>query len=247
MRRLSPGSLLLIAMTLAVAVTSACHNRQPASDSIGGDSEPSGEPEQYSATIVRTVDDGTSRSGTITREARSGEQRREEWMEAGHNRALIWRPDLGKCYLLDLDERLYVELETGPNHAKESQVEAKTLNQDTKPKRSDSADTLVQAVDRAIDDAPSPARVETRLLPGEVIDGHSCRVYENRASFPDGHFEITRAFRASDFSWLALRIELESEPAATKVITERRDVRLDVAPDAFVVPADYKKVDKLAR
>ena len=245
-RRPSPSSLLLIAMTLAVAVASACHNRQPAGEG-SGDAELSGEPEQYSATIVRTVDDGTSRSGTITREARSGEQRREEWMDAGHNRALIWRPDLGKCYLLDLDERLYVELETGPNHAMESQAEAKTLNQTSEPARTDSADNLAQAIDRAIDDAPSPTRVETRLLQAEVIDGHSCRVYENRASFPDGHFEITRAFRASDFAWLALRIELESEPAATKVITERRDVRLDVAPDAFVVPADFKKVDKLAR
>ena len=246
MRGFSPGSFLLIAMTLAVVVASACRNRQPAVDG-SGDAQPLGEPEQYSATIVRTVDDGTGRAGSITREARSGEKRREEWTEEGHNRALIWRPDLGKCYLLDLDERLYVELETGPNHAKESQSEANTLNQYSEPARSDSADNLVQAIDRAIDDAPSPARVETRLLPGEVIDGHSCRVYESRASFPDGHFEITRAFRASDFAWLALRIELESEPATTKVITERRDVRLDVAPDAFVVPAGFKKVYKLAR
>jgi hypothetical protein len=245
-RKSTPGSLLLIAMTLTVAVATACRNRQPAGDGSGY-AEPSGEPEQYSATIVRTVDDGTGRAGTITREARSGEKRREEWMEEGHNRALIWRPDLGKCYLLDLDERLYVELETAPHHANESQAEAKTLNQDIEPTRSGSADSLVQAIDRAIDDAPSPARVETRSLPGEVIDGHSCRVYENRASFPDGHFEIIRAFRASDFAWLALRIESESEPAATKVTTERRDVRLDVAPDAFLVPADFKKVDKLAR
>jgi hypothetical protein len=245
-RKSSPGSLLLIAMTLAVAVASACRNRQPAGDGSGG-AEPSGEPEEYSATIVRTVDDGTGRAGTTTREARSGEKRREEWVEEGHNRALIWRPDLGKCYLLDLDERLSVELEITPHYANESQAKAKTPNQDSELTRNDSADSLVQAIDRAIDDAPSPARVETRMLPGEAIDGHWCRVYEHRASFPDGHFEIIRAFRASDFAWLALRMESESEPAATKVTTERRDVRLNVAPDAFVAPADFKKVDKLAR
>jgi len=238
--------LLLIAMTLAVVVASACRHRQQCGDG-SHNAEPSGEPEEYSATIVRTVDDGTHRAPSITREARSGEKRREEWMEEGHNRALIWRPDLGKCYLLDLDERLYVELETTPHHANESQAEAGKLNHDGEPTRTDSADSLVQAIDNAIDDTPSPAPVETRLLPGEVVDGHSCKVYEHRASFPDGHFEITRAFRASDFGGLALRIESESEPAAVKVTTERRDVRLDVAPDAFVVPADFKKVDKLAR
>jgi hypothetical protein len=241
----SPGSLLLIAMMLAIAVASACRNRQPSGENTG-DSEPSGEPEQYSATIVRTVDDGKGRTSTITREARSGEQYREEWMEAGHNRALIWRSDLGKCYLLDLDERLYVELETTPDHANQSQAEAETPSHDSNSRRSDSADRFVQAIDRAMDDAPSPARVETRSLSGEVIDGHPCRVYENRASFPDGHVEIQRAFRASEYAWLALRIETESDPPATKVTTERRDVRLGVAPDTFVVPADFKKVDKLA-
>jgi hypothetical protein len=29
------------------------------------------------------------------------------------------------------------------------------------------------------------------------------------------------------------------------VITERRDVRMDVAPDTFNVPADFEKVEKL--
>src|SRR5438309_3662050 len=165
-RWFSPGSFLLIAMTLAVGVASACRNRQPALDGSGG-AEPLGEPEQYSATIVRTIDDGTGRAESITREARSGEKRREEWTEERHNRALIWRPDLGKCYLLDLDQRRYVELETGPNHAKESQADAKTADQYSEPTRTNSADSLVQAIDRAIDDAPSPARVETRSLPGE--------------------------------------------------------------------------------
>ena len=244
---LRPGSSfslsLLIATISSALLTCACHHRQqPAVGNI--DVEESGEPEEYSATIVRIVDDGTTREPSTTREARSNEKRREEWIENRHNRALIWRPDLAKAFLLDLDERAYVELDISSQLANE--VEAHTRNQNGESARTDSTDSLVQTVDRAIDDAPMPNQVETKTLPAEVIDGHSCKVYEHRASFPDGHTEITKAFRASDFAGLALRIESESEPATTKVTTERRDVSLAVSPDAFVVPANFKKVDKLA-
>jgi hypothetical protein len=227
----------------AAVLTGACHRRQQP-ESSNHDIEASSEPEEYSATLVRIIDDGKESAPGITREARSGEKRREEWIENGHNRALIWRPDLGKGYLLDLDERLYVDLEITPNLASEAHAEAGNLNGGNA--RTDSTDSLVQAVDRAIDDAPMPDDVEVRTLPTVVIDGHSCEVYEHRASFPDGHIEITRLFRASDLVGLPLRIESESAPARTKVTTERRDVRLAVSPDAFVVPADFKKVDRLA-
>ena len=67
------------------------------------------------------------------------------------------------------------------------------------------------------------------------------------AIFRDGHTETTRRFRARDLSGLALRVESEADQGSARVITERRDVRIEVAPDMFTVPADFKKVEKLPR
>lgn len=237
-------SVLLIAFTtLTLAMTNACRNPRQSGDGAA-DSEPAGEPEQYSATVVRTIDDGTTRETSITGEARSGEKRREEWTEQDQNRALIWRPDLGKGFLLDLDRRLFVELDIVARQVGESQTEASKTSV-VNPPRVNAGDRTLQAIDNYFDDTQSPTRVETRILSPVVIDGHSCRVYEQRTSFLDGHTEITRRFRADDLSGLALRIECEAGQGAAKVITERRDVRIEVAPDAFVVPADFKRVEKL--
>lgn len=238
-RKSSLAWVLFIAITtLAVALTNACRNHRQLGDSEA-DVEPAGEPEQYSAMVVRTIDDGKTRETSITREARSGEKRREEWTEQGQNRALIWRPDLGKGFLLDLDGRAYVEMEITAGHLRESQASAQD------PSGLDVEDSTVQAIDRYFDDAQSPTRVQTRMLPPVVIDGHPCRVYEQRASFLDGHTEITRRFRAHDLAGLALRIEGGPEQGAARIITERRDVRIEVAPDAFVVPADFKRIERL--
>src|SRR5205809_3242914 len=105
------ASALLIAITtLAVMLTNACNKpRQPKDRETSV--EQNGEPEQYSATVIRTIYEGTSSETSVTHESRSGEKRREEWTERDQNRALIWRPDLGKSFMLDLDRRVYVELE----------------------------------------------------------------------------------------------------------------------------------------
>src|SRR5262249_11291337 len=159
---------------------------------------------QYAATIVRIVDDGTNQQTTITREARSGEMRRQEWTEDGRNLALIWRPDLGKSFMLDLDHRVYAEINS---------IQAQPLER--------TVDGLVETVDRVLDDAPSPTSVETRALPSQTIEGHPCRVSEQRASFPDGHTEITTTFRARDLNALAIRIESYADNATFRVVTER--------------------------
>jgi hypothetical protein len=194
------------------------------------------EPNEYSATIVRTIFDGAGEQTIVAREARSGEMRREEWTEGGQNRALIFRPDLGKTYLLDLDRQTYIE----------NLLDADNLN-NTSQKRedADSPSNLMQAVDRAIDDAPSPDRVETRDLSPAEIDGHVCIVQERRATFTDGHSETTKTYRAPDLAGLTLKSESYSEPAAVRVITERRDVSLSVASQLFNVPANFKRVDKI--
>jgi hypothetical protein len=219
-------ALLLIA-TSAITLTLACHKRGP-SNEADNDTRPIGEPEQYSATIVRIVDDGTNQQTSVTREARSGEKRRQEWTEENHNHALIWRPDLGKGFLLDLDERDYVEIEITRGH---------------EPERT--TDSLVEAVDRVLDDAPSPTSVEIRALPDQMIGGYQCRVSEQRASFPDGHTETVKTFRARDLNGLAVRTETETDIRIVKVITERRDIVTEIATDAFEVPSDFKRVERL--
>jgi hypothetical protein len=235
-------------MTAPLLLTSGCRNRVQ----LGGDDavEQAGEPEQYSATVVRIVEDGTRRETSISREARSGEQRREEWTEQGQNRALIWRPDLGKSFLLDLDGRAYVEIDITDGHLPESRAGASNphdVSSAQNPVDLDVKDRTVQAIDQYFDDRQPPTRVETRVLPQVVINGHPCAVYEQRAIFPDGHAETTRRFRARDLSGLALRVESEAGQGWPRVITERRDVRIEVAPDTFIVPADFKRVEELPR
>jgi len=222
-------------LTLAVLIAGACHHRQPETSNV--DVGASGEPFEYSATIIRTIEDGSDHPPTVTREMRSGDKRREDWTEDGHNRGVIWRPDLGKAFLLDLDRRLYVEIDLA-QAANEPNIETNKNN---------ATDALVQMVDRAIDDSPMPDEVQTRLLRTDTIDVYTCKVYERRSSLPDGHMEIVRTFRANDLAGLALKIETESEPPTSKVTTLRTEVRLDVSPDAFIVPSDFKKVEKLGR
>ena len=237
--------LLIAVAMISVLLSNGCRNRAQPGE---GESEDKlkGEPDHYSAIIVRTINDGSGRAPTITREARLGEQRREEWTEQGQNRALIWRPDLGKSYLLDLDRQAFVEIDLAgspENLSHESNLESSLRDRAS----ADSASGLVEAVDRALDEAPSPDRVENRVLPPAQIGDHVCNVYEQRATFPDGHTEITKTFRARDLGGLALRIESASAPGSVSVTTERKDVVLDVASDAFRVPANFKRVARLER
>ena len=238
---------MVILVAMSAVLTDGCRNRVPPGDG-DSDVEPAGEPEQYSATVVRIVEDGTSRETNVSREARSGEKRREEWTEEGQNRALIWRPDLGKSFLLDLDGRAYVELEITSGHLPESSTGARNPHDVSRRRNAagpDVGDSTVQAIDHDFGNNQPPTRVEIRVLAPAVIDGHSCAVYEQRAIFRNQHVETTRSFRARDLSGLVLRVESDAEQGSARVITERRDVRIEVAPDTFKVPSDFKKVEEL--
>jgi hypothetical protein len=245
--RLGVASLVLISTaTLAVVLFHACRNGSQLTDPAA-DPELAGEPEQYSATVVRTIDDGKISEASVTRVVRLGEKRREEWTNQQQTHALIWRPDLGKAFLLDLDTRVYVERDIASSSASELRAATSPDNafshrMNVKPDRTES---FAQAIDRVLDESPSPEHVESRMVAVEVIDHHRCNVYEQRATFPNGHIEVTRTFRAPDLAGLALRIEVFAEGGTTKVITERRDIRTEVPTNAFVVPANFRKVDKL--
>ncbi|HEX8088042.1 MAG TPA: hypothetical protein VF762_04270 [Blastocatellia bacterium] len=245
----------MAALTLLTLCSTACRSR-PQPDLDAGPVL-AGEPESYSATVVSAIDDGAVREASVTRVARSGELRREEWTEQAGRRALIWRPDQAKAFLLDLDRRTYIEL-TSPFGAGRkpgasmhgTETGQAMADDDTGASHaSDDSGRAVdpEAVERAVNDAPSPERVETRPLADQTIEGHVCSVSERRAIFSDGHAELTMTFRALDLGGLIIRIETSAEPRneSVKTIVSRRDIKTDVSPDEFVVPAGFRKVDKL--
>ena len=201
------------------------------------------EPEVYSATVTRMTAGGPE-GATTSRVARRGDWRREQWTEAGGVRALILRPDLGKGYLLDLDDRLYVEFDYAASHAA-SAPSTEAASAATQG-RADDAPLAVNAdeVERDLSDAPVPVQVETRVRADQTVQGYACQVVESRATFADGRVEVTRSRRARDLAGLPLLIEVES-PGGARLTVERRDVRLDASPDDFAVPTGFKKVDRL--
>ena len=244
-----PTSIKLAAVAAYICLAMGCNQRSATVNSPGPELQ--GEPEQYSATIVCSVDDGVERELNVTRIARSGDLRREEWTEQGAARALIWRLDLGKSYLLDLEQRCYVETDITPNDDLKSQNQLTASRSPSSEAefapRGDSRDAVKgETVDRVVSDAPSPVRVETRRLADQTIDSHPCAVSEQRAIFSDDDVEVTTTFRARDLNGLAIRVETGSTNGNAKLITQWRDIRRDVPDDAFTVPAGFKKIDRLS-
>jgi hypothetical protein len=164
-----------------------------------------------------------------------GEFRRHEWSEQGETRVLILRPDLGKQFLIAIERQVYTEME----------ISQGTSGQAIAPNAKGDDATDPVAIERIFEAADHPASTELRLLPDQVIEGHSCQVAERRLIF-DGRAEIIRTYLARDLSGLALKIEMESEPSTgLRFVTERRNIRVDVPQDLFEMPPGFKKVDKL--
>src|SRR5215813_10073531 len=88
-------SSIRIALLLLLSLLIACRNDANKSEK---EIQTASEPEHYSAMVVRIIDDGTKRETSISVEARSGDERREEWTEGGHARALILRSADGKSF-----------------------------------------------------------------------------------------------------------------------------------------------------
>ncbi|HMG36590.1 MAG TPA: hypothetical protein VKM94_21815 [Blastocatellia bacterium] len=160
------------------------------------------------------------REVNVTRVACSGAMRREEWKANGEERALIWRPDLGKSFLLDLGQKTYTE--------------SKVSEDRSAPPESD-----LEAVERELTDSQSPDSVQSRMLPDEKIEGRQCAVYETRVVYVGGSSEVIRTHRDKE-TGLILRQEI-SEASGRSVVTERKEVTLSVSPDMFEVPADFKR------
>jgi hypothetical protein len=237
----SKATLLLLAVVACATLEAgACRNRdeqtpeeQPVQESLLA-----GEPDEYSATVIRTVEDTAGRQVFVTRVARRGGMFREEWSEQGEARALIHRPDLGKSFQLFPDNRTYMESEAtaarAENEAEPGETGVRGAGDDLSPDH----------IERAFGDAPAPASVTTLALADQTIEGYSCAVTEERAALEDGRAEVTRLFRARELAGLALRVEVES--GTLKIITERRDIQTRVPLEIFDVPADFRKVARRA-
>lgn len=244
----------LAVVAVCVSLGLSCTSKSKPADDLG---DPAGEPEQYSAAAVRSLDDGAEHELNVTRIFKSGNLRRQEWTEQGESYALIWLPDLGKMYVLDLDRRCYVENEPYTQGAAMperepvgSQVRTSEAERVVPDSTGSGRDHLKgEALERVFGDAPSSDRIDTQRLSDTTIDGHSCVVLERRAIFPDDHVEITTTFCARDLSGLAIRVETgrSGGRGGTRLITRLRDILLTVPADAFVVPPEFRKVDKLSR
>ena len=239
-KRSKAGLLLLAVVACATLQAGACRNRgeQPLQQQPIQESNLAGEPDEYSATVIRTVEDGAGRQVFVTRVARRGEMFRQEWSEQGEARALIHRPDLGKSFQLFPDSRTYTESEA-TDARPEKQTEPSPAGV-----RDAGDDVSPDHIERAFGDAPPPTSVTTHALADQTIEGYSCAVTEERAEFADGRAEVTRLFRARELALLALRVEVESGPL--KIITERRDIQTRVPLESFEVPADFRKVARRA-
>ena len=223
---------LVLALSLCLSI--ACKTKTGTGISDEAKLSPSGEPDHYSAVVVRIVEDGASTVTSTSREARLGDKRREEWTEEGKSRAIIWRPDLGKSYVLDLDAHVYTEAELT---AGSSVSTGGAPNQIVTP----AADLTIQEVDRYFGDDQRPERSEVRTLSSVVIDGHQCDVSEFSSTFSDGRTEIVTRSQAQDLSGLVLRVEVRSKNSSVRVITERREINTDVSSDLFELPRDFRK------
>jgi hypothetical protein len=252
----SYGLSILLAIFIAAA-GSACNRKAPSQSEA--DSGPHGEPDRYSARIVRSIDDGKTTVVSVSAFSRFGISTREDWTEGSLKRALICRPDLGKSFLLDLDRRLFAEIALGsqPGRVDAGIPAPASATKQLSPDdigTSDSGSRDQRAIDPesldlSFNEADDSSSVVQRTTGDEVVAGYRCRVEERRVVYSNGRSETTRWFRATELDGLALRIESEtqSESRHVRVTTERTEISTDVSPDIFSVPSDFRKVTNLSQ
>jgi hypothetical protein len=244
-------NIKVLSATVLIAIAAACRAHTPSS-TVDAGAETAGEPEEYSARVIRTIEDGDHREVEETRLAVAGGLMRQEWRDQGQQRVLIWRPDLGKSFLLAPDQGTYVESAIYPDAGEFQQPAA--VGDSSKPSGGSEEAALKdryavdpEGIERDVGATSVGSEALTMGLPDQTIDGHPCAVWLRRYSFPDGRAEMTRTYRATDLAGLAIKVENESTSASgtVRITTERKDIQKKVSPDEFEVPAGFKKVAHL--
>src|SRR5262249_38995313 len=173
-------------------------------------------PEQYSALVVRTIEQGGSKDVVESRITVFGQMTREDWTEHGEKRALIVRPDLGESYLLFLDKGEFVAQPVDAG----ARLSGSTGS--ASPQQSDAGSDLQRGdrsgatldpirIENDLSLSAPPESVSNIALPNATIDNHPCKAFERRAIIPGGTTEITRTYKAIDLSGMTIRTESESD------------------------------------
>lgn len=185
-------------------------------------------PAAYSARVVRTVETASSRQVTESRVAKMNDMFREDWLELSESRSVIWRPDLGKVFLLLPEKQIYSETEIA--------AAAPAANRSIEPVDPD-------AIERFMPGRSTPAKIETLPIAPQTIEDHPCEGSERRLVFPSGHVEISRVFRARDLGGLPIRTETFSQGASglPRVTVQLQEIDTDVSANQFNVPAGFTK------
>jgi hypothetical protein len=205
-------------------------------------------PEQYSALVVRTVEQDGGKDTVESRITVSGQMIREDWAEHGEKRALIVRPDLGESYLLFLDKGEYVVQALDRDTQFFGSGGSRSAHQGdagSELPAGDSSEAPLDPIAIESDLSPSalPGGISNIALPDATIDNHPCKAFERRAVLPSGTTEITRTYKAIDLSGMTIRIESESDGKGGhfRVITERRDIQIGVSPALFDIAAGLRR------
>ncbi|MEW6126998.1 MAG: hypothetical protein AB1757_08165 [Acidobacteriota bacterium] len=243
----------ILCVTLLFTACSACRF-QSQSSSANPAQDFAGEPEKYSATVVRLIESDAGREETISRIVVSPDGRREEWTDASGKRALIFRPDLQKSFLLDLDNNLYVEndfTQTGATGEINKPSQPNSNRQTENAENPSAQQTTSQSIepDFLTDEfQEEPVNIDSMSLPDETIRGFVCHVSEQNRTFADGRAERQKAFRARSLNNLLIKSESEtiSPNRRIKITLERRDIKFDVSANEFTVPTGFKKVERLS-
>jgi len=187
-----------------------------------------GEPDAWSATVVRTFEVNGAALPSVTQFARLGDRTRTEWTEGDRRFVLVVRPDLGLSWTIDLSEGSYIETQIGPNGG---------------PVETEDSDPLTaQQVEAAVAAGlPADGFVARRERIGEEsVDGHKCVVYRSRLeALGDATSEAT-VWEASDFAGLAIRSEIRSGSGQV-VRTQLQQLQRDPDPSLFELPAGVRR------
>jgi hypothetical protein len=146
--------------------------------------------------------------------SRKGDLYRVESEQIGVKFAVIGRPDIKKVYTIRPDKKLYVEVQGN--------------------------DPLAMRLDPFdLEQIRKLRNVKVEDLGTENIDGHPCKKY--LVSFDQANqVQKITVWKATDLNNLIIRQEQEFLNMRSSI--KLQNVKLEVAPDQFELPKDYKQV-----